>query len=100
MEDFLLCVQVVVKFGNFTLSFGILRQRIVLKCVRARAARLLFLVQPIRSLFLASSLLLPSSLLNREFMQICDVLVSNPVFPYSSFHRRHCGRSLFFKTGS
>ena len=50
MND-LLCVHVVVKFGNFTLSFGRLRHRNVLKCMLAAREALLFLIQPIISLF-------------------------------------------------
>ena len=42
---------IVETFGNFTLTFDRLRERILLKCVAARVARLFFLVQPIRSLF-------------------------------------------------
>ena len=33
MKDLLLCFHVLVKFGNFTMSFGRLRQRIPLKSV-------------------------------------------------------------------
>ena len=39
------------KFGNFSLSFGRLRRIISTKVRAARAARLFFLIQPIRSLF-------------------------------------------------
>ena len=59
MKDLLLCVHAVVetfKFRNFTLSFGRLRQRIVLKCVPHVQHDYFFafnhsMIQPIRSLF-------------------------------------------------
>ena len=55
MTALLLSVHVVVenvKFGNFTFSFGRLRQRIVLKCVpHVQHDYFSSFIQPIRSLF-------------------------------------------------
>ena len=68
MKAFLLCAHVVVKplikFGNLTLSFGRLRQRIELKCVPRVQHDYFSAFNHSDHCFLASSLLLPSSLLH------------------------------------
>ena len=84
MIDLLLCVHVVVKhqFGNFTLSFGKLRQNIVLTCVPHVQHDYFFSFNQSDHCFLASSL--PSSLLK---VPICG-LFQRPVqtlIPASNF---------------
>ena len=69
MKNLLLCVHVVVKtlYGNFTLSFGRLRQTIVLKCVPHVQHDYFSSSNQSDHCFLALSLSLPSSLLKRPF---------------------------------
>ena len=75
MKNLLLCVHVVVKtlYGNFTLSFGRLRQTIVLKCVPHVQHDYFSLSNQSDHCFLALPLPLPSSLLKRPFAKSTTV---------------------------
>ena len=75
MKDLLLCVHVVVKTLNleiFTLSFGRLRQTIVLKCVLHVQHDYFSSFNQSDHCFLASSLWLPSSPLKLPDLPIVD----------------------------
>ena len=76
MKDLVLCIHVVVnlKFGNFILSFGRLRQRIQLKCVPHMQHDYSSSFNQSYHCFLASSLRLPSSLIKLPIAKTRPVL--------------------------
>ena len=90
MRDLLLCVHVVVKrlnFGNFTWSFGRLRQRIVLKCVQNVQHDYFSSFNQLDHCFLVLSLPFPSSLLKLPDMKISRRHLADYV---KTLHQKGC----------